>query len=558
MNRHVNFEKTMKEIRTLTIAEGEHKARLRARLLSDFSAKEKPMFTKMRFALAACTICLAVLAYSLLSPFRIPKALAATMEALKDATSMVCAVVTEIDRDGELEVVNMTTYWSGDMTRVDFGGEGQPVHQTLWIEPGKTTTIDYADPAQPLATVVLNSGDDLNNSGRITSADALIEILRRSGSVKTVEQKVEGGQELSVIHFEQWDGFRQDVELAVDLATGLPVSVTHTFEGGVARQDYLWNVEIEPELMLVRLPDGVTPNVIDANEQAPPLPVVPGVGIGPVHLGMTSEEVRQALGRPDDVRMADGGLPSVMSYTKSLGITVLFGTNEDERNRVTAVGGSLGQYVAKRFRDFTGTTPEGIGLGATAEEIVAAYGETDNRTISQEGEEIIVYEQPSLDFRLSADPRFGWPDDVRRTHTINITKYPTSKAASFRGGSVRQTPDEHKASATIRAQCANNLKQLVMGCVQYAGQHDGSFPDRLSELYPDYVNDLRLFSCPGSENHIGSSQRLDEESSYGIEPGRNRSSSPDLVLMYEKANHSPGPSGRHECFVDGKVLFTTD
>ena len=558
MSRFENFEKTVKEIMALRVVEGEHKAKLRARLLCQHGAKEKPMSTKMRFALAACMVCLSVLAYTFLVQFSPPKALAATIEALKDVTSMVCRVETQTDINSESEAVTMTIYWSGDTTRVDLGGEGQPAHQTMWIEPDKTTTIDYADPAQPLATVVLNSGDALNNSGRITSADAFIDVLKRSGSVKTVEQKVEGGQKLSVLHLEQWDGFRQEVKLAADSTTGLPISVTQTFEGGIARQDFQWNVEIEPELMLVRLPDGVTPNVIDANEQAPPLPVVPGVGIGPVRLGMTSEEVRQVLGRPDKVRMTEDGLPSVMWYTKSLGVTVLFGSDEDERNRVVAVSGSLGQYVAKRFRDFTGTTPEGIGLGATAQEIIAAYGETDNHTISQNGEEVIVYAQPSLDFRLSADPKYDWPDDARRTHTINITKYPTPMAASFRGGNVGQTADEHKVSAEIRAQCTNNLKQLVMGCVQYADQHDGFFPDRLSDLYPDYVNDLRVFSCPGSGSRISNSQRLDEESSYDIEPGRTTSSPQDLVLLYEKANHSPGPSGRHECFVGGKVLFITN
>ena len=266
MSRHVNLEKTMKEIRALTVAEGEHKAKLRARLLSDFRAQEKPMSTKMRFALAACTIGLVVLAYTFFAPSRTPKALAATMEALKKATSMVCTGVIEMDHGGEPEAVNMTIYWSDGMTRADFGGEGQPVHKTMWVEPGKKTTIDYADPAKPLATIVLGSADSMNDMGQIASAEAFIEMLRRSGSVKVAGERVEDGQELSVLHFEQWNGLRQDVEIAVDVATDLPVSVTHTFDGGRARQDYHWNVEIEPQLMRVRLPDGVKARVIDASE----------------------------------------------------------------------------------------------------------------------------------------------------------------------------------------------------------------------------------------------------------------------------------------------------
>ncbi|MBN2312250.1 MAG: hypothetical protein JXR94_24945 [Candidatus Hydrogenedentes bacterium] len=558
MSRFEDFETTAKEIKALRVIEGEHKAQLRARLLTQHGAKENPMSAKMRLVLAASMACLALLAYTFLVEFSAPKALAATIEALKDVTSMVCRAAIQTDRNGEPEVVTMTIYWAGDATRVDFGGEGQPAHQTMWIEPDKTTTVDFAEPGEPTATIVLNAEDYLSSSARITSADALIEVLKRSGAVEVVDERVQKGQKLSVLHLEQWDGFRQDVELLADSATGLPVSVTQTFEGGVARQDFEWNVEIAADLMAVRLPEGVTPTVIDASEQAPPLPVVPGAGIGPVRLGMTSEEVRQALGRPDKVRMAEDGLPRIMWYTESFGVTVLFGTNDDERNRVVSVSGSLGQYVARRYRDFTGTTPEGIGLGATAEEIIAAYGDTDNHTLSHKGEEIIVYEQPSLDFRLRADPRYGWGDEIRRVHTIFVTKYPTPKTASFRGAPVRQTAAERETSAAIRAQCANNMKQLAAGCVTYAQEHNDRFPDRLSELYPDYVNDLRLFSCPGSRSAVTSPDRLDEQSSYGIKPGLTISSPQESVLLYEKANHSPGPAGRHECLVDGQVVFTSN
>ena len=556
MSRYDGFEKTTRDIRALRVAGGEHKAKLRARLLTQHCAKEKAMSTRMRLVLATGIVCISVLAYTFFIQSSPPKALAATMEALEEATSMVCRATIQTDTNDAPEVVTMASYWSGDTTRIDLGGEGQPVRQTMWIEPDKTTTLDFADPGEPLATVVLNSGDYLTRPGRITSAHALIEVLKRSGSVEIVDERVQGGRKLTVLHLEQWDGFGQSVELVADSATGLPVSVTQTFEGGVATQDFEWNVAIAANLMAVRLPAGVTPTVVDANEQAPPLPVVPGVGIGPIRLGMTSEEVRKILGRPDKVRMAEDGLPSVMWYTETLGITVLLGSNEDERNRVVSVSGSLGHYVAARYRDFTGTTPEGIGLGATAEDIIAAYGATDNRTLSQNGTEIIVYEHPSLDFRLSADPKYGWGDEVRRVHTIHVTKYPTPKAASFRGAAAPRSALDHEASAATRARCANNLKQLALGCAKYAKKHDGQFPNRLSELYPDYVADLEVFSCPGSGSAVDSPSELDEQSSYGIQPGLKASSSQDLVLLYEKTNHSPGPSGRHECSVGGRVLFT--
>jgi len=438
MGRHMNFEKTAKEISALSVVEGEHKARLRARLLSGFNAKEKSMSTRMRIVLATCAACLVVLAVSFLMPSQTPTALAATIEALKKATSMICTTVIETEREGEVEVVNMAIYWSDGKTRIDWGGEGEPVHQTVWIEPGRTTTLDYSYPEQPSATVVLNSGDDAYLSGRMVtmgspeSAEDILEMLSRSRSVEVVGQTTEAGRTLSVLRLEQDDGSRQDVELVVDLASNLPISVTHVFEGGVATQNYEWNVSIEPRLMLVQLPEDIEVKVIDADEQAPPLPVIPAVGIGPVRLGMTSEEVIQVLGRPEKALTRSDGSVSNFGYTKSLGISIAFGSDEDERDQVIAISGGMHRFMASRYRDFTGTTPEGIGLGATAEEIIEAYGKTDNHTISQSGKEIIVYEQPSLDFRLSADPKYGWRDDARRTYTIMITKYPTPKRASFR------------------------------------------------------------------------------------------------------------------------------
>lgn len=62
------------------------------------------------------------------------------------------------------------------------------------------------------------------------------------------------------------------------------------------------------------------------------------------------------------------------------------------------------------------------------------------------------------------------------------------------------------AESELRAECANNLKQIGMGLRRYAEDHDGEYPRLQTEigfisfdlydLYPKYVNGLSPFVCP--------------------------------------------------------------
>jgi len=111
---------------------------------------------------------------------------------------------------------------------------------------------------------------------------------------------------------------------------------------------------------------------VDEDESRDEIIIEPLVGIGPVQFGMSKDQIIEHFGQPDKV-MAEGTKLNYVS-SKGLGFTV---------------DSELGLKMIQRWSDnwptelpfavttFTGRTKEGIGIGATQEEIVAVYGQPD-------------------------------------------------------------------------------------------------------------------------------------------------------------------------------------
>ena len=94
-------------------------------------------------------------------------------------------------------------------------------------------------------------------------------------------------------------------------------------------------------------------DALEANAK-PPVLIQPNVEVGKVQKGMNQQQVEAAIGKPTKIN-------GKWWYYQSRGLIVAFGEN-----------GVL--FNIKCVPPFTGVTKEGIGIGSTREELIAAYG----------------------------------------------------------------------------------------------------------------------------------------------------------------------------------------
>ncbi len=47
-----------------------------------------------------------------------------------------------------------------------------------------------------------------------------------------------------------------------------------------------------------------------------------------------------------------------------------------------------------------------------------------------------------------------------------------------------------------RHMCANHVREISLALRTYSVENDGDFPHDLSEIYPKYIDDLKIFICP--------------------------------------------------------------
>ncbi len=111
---------------------------------------------------------------------------------------------------------------------------------------------------------------------------------------------------------------------------------------------------------------------VDEDESREEIIIEALVGIGPVRFGMSKDQVIEHFGRPDKV-MAEGTKLNYVS-SKGLGFTV---DSELGLQMIQCWSDNWPTELPFAVTTFTGRTKEGIGIGATQEEIVAAYGQPD-------------------------------------------------------------------------------------------------------------------------------------------------------------------------------------
>ncbi|RPI98155.1 MAG: type II secretion system protein, partial [Spirochaetales bacterium] len=83
------------------------------------------------------------------------------------------------------------------------------------------------------------------------------------------------------------------------------------------------------------------------------------------------------------------------------------------------------------------------------------------------------------------------------------------------------------------ARCATNLRKISLGLHEYAARNNGAFPADLVALYPDYIDDEKVFDCPASKR-IGSKTKPD----YVYTADLAETSSPkDVIVRDADDNH---------------------
>jgi len=102
--------------------------------------------------------------------------------------------------------------------------------------------------------------------------------------------------------------------------------------------------------------------------------VAPLLGVGDVQFGMSKDQVIKHLGRPD--KEYPGAETTKLDYVASRGLGL---TIHAERGlqMIQCWSDSAPQKLPFPVTTFAGRTKEGIGMGATREQIIDAYGQPD-------------------------------------------------------------------------------------------------------------------------------------------------------------------------------------
>ena len=367
--------------------------------------------------------CAAVIVYVcfILLPSRMPTVSAATVEAIRAATSMICEITVERENQDPL---HHTVRWvAPDRIRADYGF----TNETWWVE-GDRVTVLYHD--GPFATVTVNmprTSEPLQSLvSTCATPDGLAEALKNSelAELNEVERSESNGAQL--VRLEKKDkGKDVAPEMLIDHDSRLPVEVRYAHDASVGRvsiiQRFAWNVPIDEALMIPQLPEGLEPRIVDGSKGAFPHDIRPGDGVGPIRLGMSKEEVYAVWGKPDKTV---GTHNNVWQYFDH-GVDVPL----SDRAGVWQIGCVLSETMAVPFKTFTGTTPEGIGIGATEEEIIDALGQPDSRTTHDHGIIALQYNR-GIKFTLQSGWVKEWGDEAR-VHTILVRK---ARSSEFRGG----------------------------------------------------------------------------------------------------------------------------
>jgi len=115
----------------------------------------------------------------------------------------------------------------------------------------------------------------------------------------------------------------------------------------------------------------------------PPVLIEPNAGVDKVQKGMNKQQVEAAIGKPEKIN-------GNAWFYLSRGIYVSF-------------GGNGVMFNIKCVSPFAGVTKEGIGIGSTKAELIAAYGTPNQEKQFDHGDENLWFSPIGISFDMEKD-----------------------------------------------------------------------------------------------------------------------------------------------------------
>lgn len=112
-----------------------------------------------------------------------------------------------------------------------------------------------------------------------------------------------------------------------------------------------------------------------------------------------------------------------------------------------------------------------------------------------------------------------------------------------------------ESSADAPRRDAGNLTRIGVALHLYATDFD-RFPLRLSELYDEYMGDLKYFMAPGAARDVKSKDDIDARCDYVYVRGLSPADLSDSIIAYSrKPLDGPEGKGRNVLYLDGRTEF---
>ena len=116
----------------------------------------------------------------------------------------------------------------------------------------------------------------------------------------------------------------------------------------------------------------------------------------------------------------------------------------------------------------------------------------------------------------------------------------------------------NRGSEKIRMKCREHVKQLHAGLVEYRNRNKGEMPFYLAVLYPEYVNDIGAFHCPGDTDAVPKSiNMMTAGVSYSYFFQNSKHGRANYLILQDNSPENHASTGMHQAYMTAKKGFVS-